>query len=211
VALFAFGLPGVGIPARLSGSGPFILDGNRAYPELALVRPDGTLRNVFALVDLGSASTLLSEELFKELQLDQEKPLLFSVGNMPVRVDSSAVASDAGLPFSLGDNRWVEMLLPAGVLKRFQVAIDYAHRTLTLASPGTLKLSGASVPVRGNEKTGLIAIDVSVNGQAYPVTIDNGSAYTWLQEIRRSAVASCASRLAARHERSRCQQHENGG
>jgi hypothetical protein len=152
------------------------------YAELAFVRPDGTLHKVLAFVDLGSPSTILSEALFKELQLGQKKPLTFEVGGMPVRVDPSTVTSDAWLPYSIGDNRRVEALLPAGVLRKYQVVLDYAHRTLTLAQPGTLKPIGAPVPFRINEKTGLIAVDVSINGRAYPVTIDNGSAYTWLRK-----------------------------
>jgi hypothetical protein len=164
------------------GTVPFIFECNRVYAELAFIRPDGTLRRVLAFVDLGSPSTILSEALFKELQLDHKKPLTFEVGDMPVHVDPSTVSSDAWLPYSIGDNRRVEALLPAGVLQNYQVVIDYAHRTLTLAQPETLKPTGVPVPFRINEKTGLIAVDASIDGRAYPVTIDNGSAYTWLRK-----------------------------
>jgi hypothetical protein len=33
-----------------------------------------------------------------------------------------------------------------------------------------------------NDRTGLISIDVSVDGTSYPITIDNGSAYTWVRQ-----------------------------
>jgi hypothetical protein len=165
-----------------SGTAPFVLDGNRVYAELAFVRPDGTLRKVLAFVDLGSPSTILSEALFRELQLGQEKALTFEVGDMPVHIDPSTVTSDTWLPYSIGDHRNVEAVLPAGVLQKYQVVIDYAGRTLTLANPGTLKPMGVPVPFRINQKTGLIAVDASVNGRVYPVTIDNGSAYTWLRK-----------------------------
>jgi hypothetical protein len=59
----------------------------------------------------------------------------------------------------------VEALLPAGVLQSYQVIIDYAHRTFTIAQPGTFKAEGAPVLFRINEKTGLIAIDVGINGE----------------------------------------------
>ena len=127
----------------------------------------------------------MSEALFRELQLDQKKALTFNIGDMPIHVDFSAVTSDPWLPFSIADNRRVEALLPAGVMQKYQVVIDYAHHTLTLAQPGTLQPAGSLVPCRINEKTGLAAIDVSVNGQTYPVTIDSGSAYTW---FRRDSV-----------------------
>jgi len=125
---------------------------------------------------------ILSEALYKELHLDQRKALIFNIGTMPVRADSSDVTSDTWLPFSVGDNRRVEALLSAGMMQKYEVVIDYAHRTLTLARPGTLKAAGAPIPCRVNEKTGLSVVEVSIAGQAYPVTIDSGSAYTWLSK-----------------------------
>jgi hypothetical protein len=184
-SLFAFflgSLPGVAAPIPPSGTAPFILEGNRIYAELTFVRPDGTPRNVLALVDLGSPSMILSQALFKELQLDEPRSLLFKVGDLPVRLDSSAVTTDTWFPFSIGDHGNVEGLLPAGVLQRYQVILDYANRTLTLAQPGTLKAEGAVVPLRINEKTGLIVVDVGVHGEIYPATVDTGSPYTWLRK-----------------------------
>ena len=67
-----------------------------------------------AFVDLGSPSTILAEALFKELQLDQKKPLTFYVGEMAVQVEASQVTTDTWLPFPVADNRRVEALLPAG-------------------------------------------------------------------------------------------------
>lgn len=165
-----------------SGTTSFIFDGNRMYAEVVFVRPDGTLYNSFAFVDMGSPSTIVSPALFKELGLDQKKPLTFRVGKLTVNVDSSEVAGDSWLPFSVGGSRKVEMVLPAGVMQKFQVVIDYAQHTLTFAQPGTLKPQGTPIPFRMNEKSALIAVDVTVNGKSYPITIDNGSAYTWLRK-----------------------------
>jgi hypothetical protein len=163
-----------------AGTASFVLEGNRIYAELGFVRPDGTVRKALAFVDSGSAGMIVSEELFKELQLGEKKPLTFQVGEMPVPVEASAVTSETWLPFPLGKDRKVEALLPAGVMQRYDVVIDYSKRSLTLAQPGTLKGEGYAVPLRVNEKTGLIAVDVGIDGQKYVVTIDCGSAYTWL-------------------------------
>ncbi len=182
LAFCAFSFPCVASSIPSSGTAPFVLEGNRIYAELTLVRPDGTSRNVLAFVDLGSPSMILSQALFKELQLDQQKSLLFKVGNLPVRVDSSAITTDTWFPFSIADHRNVEALLPAGVLRRYQLILDYANHKLTLAQPGALKTEGAPVPLRINEKTGLIVVDVSVDGEIYPATVDTGSAYTWLRK-----------------------------
>jgi len=165
-----------------SGTTPFIFDGNRIYAELTFVRPDGTLHKSLAFVDLGSPSTIVSAALFRELQLDKQKSLSFNIGIMPFHVESSAVTSDAWLPFLVADNRRVEAVLPAGIMQKYQLVIDYAHRALTLAQPGAFQPAGFAVPCYIDEKTGLVAIDLSINGKTYPVTIDAGSAYTWLRK-----------------------------
>jgi len=182
LAFFAFWFPCATAPIHSSGTVPLILEGNRIYAELTFVRPDGTPRSVLAFVDLGSPSMILSPALFKELQLDQQKSLLFKVGNLPVRVDSSAITSDTWFPFTIGDHRNVEALLPAGVLQHYQLILDYANRTLTLTQPETLEAEGAPIPLRISEKTGLIVVDVGLDGEIYPATIDTGSAYTWLRK-----------------------------
>ena len=181
-ALAVVNQPGSGLRIPTSGTTSFIFEGNRVYADLVIVRPDGTLHNAFAFVDLGSPSTIISPVLFKELHLDQKKPLIFRVGEMEVNVDSSAVTSDSWLPYRIGNNRNVELVLPAGVLRKYEVVIDYAQRKLTLARPGTLHPEGIRVSFRMNEETGLIAVDSRINGQSYPITIDCGSAYTWLKK-----------------------------
>ena len=165
-----------------SGTSPFILDGNRIYAEVHFVRSNGTLRKALVFVDPGSPSAVLSRELLKELDLGSQKMLALEVGNLMVTTDSGEVTSDPWLPFLISDHRTVEGLLPAGILKKYQVVIDYARRTLTLAEPGTLGPEGLSVPFQMNEKTGLIAVGMTISGKTYRVTIDNGSAYTWLRK-----------------------------
>jgi hypothetical protein len=182
LAFLVFSFPCAASPIASTGRAPFILEGNRIYAGITFVRPDGTSRHVLAFVDLGSPSMILSQALFHELQLDQQRSLLFTVGAMPVRIDASEVTVDTWFPFSIADHRNVEALLPAGILQRYQLILDYANRTLTLAQPGTGKAEGAPVPLRINEKTGLIVVDVGVDGETYPATVDTGSAYTWLRK-----------------------------
>lgn len=174
--------PGRGAVSPHSGSTSFVLQGDRIYAKLAFIRPDGTRYTTLAYVDSGSPSMIVSEALFKELRLDKEKSLTFQIGEMPVQVDAGQVTKDAWLPFSIGNHRKVEALLPAGVMREFQVVIDYRQSKLTLAQPGTLAPEGLPVPFRVNRETGLIVVDVAIDGQIYPMTIDCGSAYTWLRK-----------------------------
>lgn len=165
-----------------SGTAPFILDGNRVYARVAFVLPDGQLRKTLVFVDLGSPSMVFSQKLHDDLHIGAGKSFTFRVEKMDVTVESAAVTSEAWLPFSIGDHLKVEGLLAASVLQKYQVRFDYAHHTMTLAQPGTLRSQGTAVPFRINEKTGLIAINAQVDGQLYPITIDNGSGYTWIRK-----------------------------
>ena len=165
-----------------AGTTTFVLDGNRIYAELSFVRPDGSLHEALAYVDMGTPRAMVSESLFRELELNRGQVLSFRVGQLSVHVPAAQVTSDPDTPYSLGSNLKVEAILPAGVLRNFEVVIDNRRRTLTLAQPGTIRPRGVAVPFRLDEKTGLIAVDATIAGRSYPVTIDNGSAYTWFRQ-----------------------------
>jgi len=126
---------------------------------------------------------LLSPALYKELRLGQGRPLTLLIGGMPLTINSVDAASvDGWFPFSVGSDPQVEALLPAGLMQKYQIAIDYQLRTLTFAQPGALEPAGIPVPFRVNEKTGLIAVEASVADHPYLITIDCGSGYTWLRK-----------------------------
>jgi len=168
--------------AASSGTVPFVLDGNRVYAQVEFIVPEGRPRKALVFVDLGSPSMMLSKKLYEDLNLASNKTLRLRIGEMDLTVESANVAGDDSLPFSIGEDRKVEGVLPAGVLQSHQVKFDYAGRTITLAQPGTLQMQGTAIPFRLNPKTGLIAIEARIDGHAYPITIDNGSGYTWIRQ-----------------------------
>jgi len=157
----------------------FVLDGNRIYAELKFLRADGSVHRALAFVDMGGPDMTLTSALFDEMRVAQNSPLRFQIGEMTVEVPAAKVQRESGSPFSVGADLKVEATLPASVLERYVVVIDYQKRVLEFAAPGALKPQGVPVPFRINRKTGLIAVDAVIDGKSYPVTIDNGSAYTW--------------------------------
>jgi len=165
-----------------SGTVPFVLDGNRVYAHVEFIGAEGRPRKAVVFVDLGSPSMILSKDLYAELNIGANKTLELRIGEMSIAMQSASVTNDAWLPFSIGEDRKVEGLLPAGVLQKYQVRFDYAGQTMTLAQPATLRLQGTAVPFRLNPKTGLSAIEAKIDGQTYPITIDNGSGYTWIRK-----------------------------
>src|SRR5262249_21315980 len=53
---------------------------------------------------------------------------------------------------------------------------DYAHRTLTLATPGgDCRIDSQPVPSTINPKTGFVTVDDTIGGRAYSVVVDAGS------------------------------------
>ena len=95
LATLLLSLPAFG--SDVSGTVPFIFDDNRVFAELTFVRPDGTLRNAVAFVDLGTPRMVIDQKLAKELQPDQNKPLRLRVGNLEIPIESSAFETDTGL------------------------------------------------------------------------------------------------------------------
>jgi len=168
-----------------SGTVPFIFDDNRVFAELNFVRPNGTMRKALAFVDLGTPTLVLDKKLHEELQAGHGKPVILRVGDLEIKVDSSAVETDTDLGVTGPDGKRtvpVEAVLSASVLTNYQVVFDYAKRTLTVAQPNTLKNTGDPVPCRVNQKTGMISITADIGGNPYAIAVDTGSAYTWVRE-----------------------------
>jgi hypothetical protein len=180
--LVFLGSDGVRAQSASSGAVSFALGGNRIYAHMEFITPQGKPRKALVFVDLGSPAMILSKDLYAELNIGSSKTVGLRIGKMDIDVESAGLTSEDWLPFSIGEHRKVEGLLPASILQYYQVRFDYAARTMTLARPATFKLQGMAIPFRINPKTGLIAVDATIDGQTHPMTIDNGSGYTWIRK-----------------------------
>jgi hypothetical protein len=138
-----------------------------------------------AFVDLGTPALVLDKKLHEELQVDKSKAVIFRVGGLEIKVESSAVETDTDLGVTGPDGKRtvpVEAVLSGSVLTNYELAVDYAKRTLTVAQPNTLKNTGNAVPCRVNEKTGMVSITADIDGRPYALAVDTGSAYSWVRE-----------------------------
>ena len=173
------------LDSERSGTVPFIFDDNRVFAQLDFVRADGTLRKVLAFVDLGTPALVLDKKLHEELQVGQGKPVILRVGHLEMKVDSSAVETDTDLGLTGPNGKRtvpVEAVLSGSVLTNYELVVDYAKRTLTVAQANTLKRRGDAVPCRVNEKTGMVSITTEIDGRPYALAVDTGSAYSWVRE-----------------------------
>lgn len=164
------------------GTTRFVLDGNRMYAELGFIRPNGSIHRALAFVDMGSPDFTLTSNLFDETQAAQGNAVRFKLGNLTVEIPAAQVQRETGKPFSVNSDLLVEATLPASVLQRYVVVMDYAKRTLTLAQPGAIKSQGIPTPFVINETSGLLAVYGEVDHKQFSITIDSGSAYTWIRQ-----------------------------
>ena len=164
-----------------SGSTSFILEGNRVYALLDLLAPDGSAHAAYVYVDMGASDMALAAPLYDSLGVNNGAPARMKIGAYVLEVPSSLIRR-GGRPLVRGSGPQLEGSLSASALRHHTVILDYARKTLMIADAGAAAPSGTPVPFRLDTATGLIAVEATIDGRAYPVTIDNGSAYTWLRQ-----------------------------
>ncbi len=165
---------------------PFILDAQRILMNVSFARPDGAIRHALVWLNMGMPAPVLTKALYRELRIDRGEPLNLRLGeDSIVAAPDTIVDGDGGLANPDFNQRFspylVEAMIPAGLLRRYVVTIDYQRRILSLAAPGARKPEGTAVPFAFNEKTGLIAVDAVVDGAAFPMVVDAGSGYSWMR------------------------------
>jgi hypothetical protein len=166
------------------GTISFIFDDNRIFAELEFARPDGTLRKEIAFVDIGTPQLVLEQSLGKELGIENAKQAVLHIGDLEIDVPASDIQTDTGLGMTGPDGKRtlkVEAVLPGSVMKNYQMVLDYAKHSLTMAKPDTIKPTGDAVPCRINAKTGLVSVTAKIEGHDYALAVDCGSAYTWVR------------------------------
>jgi len=188
VVLFAAGVLFCGRQQRSAASeqpqqpaitAPFIRDHNRVCVDLELVKPDGSIRKVRAFVDMGDQHLAFTQAVANEVGT---KNVRIRIAGTPVVYDGTKLTA-YGVPGDSimgGGEPGIEANFPATILMNYDVVFDYKARTMTLAAPGTIHHEGVRIPCRANPQTGLVSVDVKVGASTYAVTIDNGSAYTWI-------------------------------
>jgi len=167
-----------------SGTISFIFDDNRIFAEVEFARPDGMPRKAIAFVDIGTPQLVLEQSLGKELGIENAKQAVLRIGDLEIDVPASDVQMDTGLGVTGPDGKRtlkVEAVLPGSVMKNYQVVLDYAKHSLTMAKPDTIKPTGDAVPCRINAKTGLVSVTAKLDGHDYALAIDCGSAYSWVR------------------------------
>jgi hypothetical protein len=75
----------------------------------------------------------------------------------------------------------VEAVIPAGLLQRYRVTLDYGSRTLSLEPPNGPAPEGTPVPIRVDPATGFATLDAVIGGDRRTLVIDCGGSFSSLR------------------------------
>jgi hypothetical protein len=172
---------------------PATFDHNRMIVDVEIANPSGGVRRAAAWVDTGNQYLIVGEVLAEELGLDLSALETAPPGHL---ADSASPApavhlggvaldmSGVGVRIRAGVRPFqgipAEINLPASALRTLHVVLDGPAEELTVAAPGILLSRGAPLPCRVNPETGLLLVEASIDGEAVPMGVDNGSAGTWV-------------------------------
>lgn len=166
---------------------PLTLEGDQPLLEVEADGPAGK-QKLLALLNMGHALTGWKQHVYSDLGFVRHTAVDFNLGGIPIEAapGSSLMLDDDAYPKRQIANTFffthkVEGIVECGVLEAFDIALDYQQKTLTLASPGTLPHEGVPVPLHIKEETGVVTVDVMVDGKAYPMAIDTGGSFVWVR------------------------------
>lgn len=176
-------LPNADAAPNDSPSEHFLLDHNHVFVELTFVLPDGKRYKRLAFVDSGDPWLTLTIGLSEKQKSKQDVFTQVLFGGKPL--DLSAVKNVAAYKYFfpgmyMFPGLHVDANLPATILEKYDVVLDYSKRILTLAPPKSVKHEGVRVPCRVDQASGLVSVQGEVAGKTYAFAIDMGSAYTWI-------------------------------
>ncbi len=172
-----------------------ILDSNRILLEVVFVTPEGRERKALAWFNMGMASTILSHDLYRELDLGRGGVLHVRIGERQLQARADQIVDgDGGVGVPTFDHLFapshVEAMLPAKMFTAYVLRIDYARRRFALDAPGAKRPEGVPVPMLLNSDTGIAAVEAEIDGESLALTIDAGSGYSWMRgDIARALLA----------------------
>jgi predicted aspartyl protease len=185
-------------PARRAAVRMEVRD-NRVFIPLTVSGPRGTALVATFWVDTGGDSVILSGRLAHQLGLRLSDQASVGMNYTTLRPATKPKLLIAGMPIDLTHvnvfasggvadrNAFPGVaaagFLPATVLMKYGVVLDYPKRVFILAQPGTLSHVGTPVKLEVNRKTGFARIEIEVGQQTFGFMLDTGAAYTGISRV----------------------------
>jgi len=174
---------------------PAVIDHNRVVISGEVRLPDGSTGAVRVWVDNGNPDLYMSRRLATALGLavkcgDQEcsapAPAELVVGGMTIPLNSIKEVKIPLRPVNeasvLALGMKAEINLPASILRRYDVLIDFPERKFSIGAPGTIHFRGSSGKVQVSAENGLIQVPSEIERKKYNLALDVGSCISFLSE-----------------------------
>ena len=172
---------------------PLIVEGNAPIIELEFPMQSGKLRKARFLVDTGGGALLLGNKVMADVGAKADGPAMEDEGSpiqplAPVEVQLGGMALDltnvsvAGLPASewAGPRDEAEGIIPASLLRHYDVVFDYPGHKFSLGKPGSVEFQGAKIPAPVSPDTGFPRIETTIAGSKFGFLLDTGGSFTMI-------------------------------
>lgn len=170
---------------------PLIVEGNAPIIELEFPMQSGKLRKARFLVDTGGGALLLGNKLMADVGAKADGPPIEDEGSpiqplIPMQVELGGMALDltgisvAGLPAGewSGPRNEAEGIIPASLLRHYDVVFDYPGHKFSLGKPGSIEFQGTKVPAPISSDTGFPRIEATIAGSKF--LLDTGGSFTMI-------------------------------
>ena len=188
---------------------PMTIDHNRVVINVEVPLPDGSTQRVRAWIENGNPDLNLSRRLATQLQLavscnDKDSdhdcssppPPEIIVGGMKIALIGVKLAKiplkpvDAASVLAPGMN--VEINLPSGILRHYDVLFDFPGHKFSIGAPGTIHFRGEIAKAQINAENALIQLPSQIERKKYNLALDLGASISFFSE-------ELFDRLAAAH------------
>ena len=161
---------------------PITLDHNRIIIDVRFPMSDGSTTRVRAWVNNGANEITITDHIAKKLGL--------SVANSTATLPSELHIGSTVLPLTelkqarvtttetVAPGLSPEITLPAPLLQKYDLLIDYPNREFTIGVPGSIKFHGAAV--QASVDNNQFKLPAEISGQRQPMILDLGSSFTQL-------------------------------
>ena len=174
---------------------PATIDHNRVVVDIDLWLEDRSWQRVHAWVDNGNPDLEISRHLATILGLpvscddkacSAPAPAAIAIGGMTIPLDGVKEAhiplKPVGAASVLAPGLNVEINIPASMLRRYDVLVDFPERKFSIGPPGSIHFRGSSGKAQINADNGLIQIPSQIEKKKYNLALDLGASISFLSE-----------------------------
>jgi len=172
---------------------PLILEGNAPIVEV-LVRHGDHARTARFLIDTGGGALMIGSKIMSDLAVPPDGPeikeggdrlvpltdLTCEIGDLHLDLKDVRIFGTPGRVRTMPRNS-VEGMVPASILRKYRVILDYPARLFTLATPKS-QPRGMQLDTPIAPGSGFPRIEVEVSGKKYGFLLDTGASFTMVSQ-----------------------------